>query len=420
MYIRPRVLFVLGVLWGDNGITSHLAMLAKGLIKQGWEVALASGLASGIDGANEQAIHAIQRIESEGVKHFFVPFPNLRLSPKNLTSAFQSLLRLDAIIRQFRPDIIHVHSLSVCPYVQVIQLLHRLPFISTCHLEPETDRLNVKFSTLAKQGFNTVFGNRVIAISSNLKDAFKRIMKVPEENIRLIYHGIENEYFRPPSFEERLKAREAFNLAPESKVVCHIGRLSLVKGHDVLIRAISILRSQGIDAIALCAGKGYGDEEDVIRLHAAQGGVSDLVHLLGFADTRQVLWASDVITLPSRREGFPLVIAEAMLCGVVPVRTPAAGAFDQIEDGVNGFIVPFDAPEALALLLKQLLQNNELRAQMSASAIESARQKFTADRMIKDTIALYEEVIDEENHLRQSKVFNWGESTVADSNVTKY
>jgi glycosyltransferase involved in cell wall biosynthesis len=382
-------------------------MLAKGLIKQGWEVALASGLASDIDGANEEAIHAIQRIESEGVKHFFVPFPNLHLSPKHLTSAFKSLLRLDAVIRQFRPDIIHVHSLSVCPYVQVIRLLHRLPFISTCHLEPATDLLNVKFSTLAKQGFNTIFGNRVIAISTNLKDAFEHTMKVPEENIKLIYHGIEDEYFRPPSLEERLKAREAFNLAPESKLVCHIGRLSLVKGHDVLIRAISILRSQGIDTIALCAGKGYGDEEDTIRSNAAQAGVSDLVHLLGFADTRQVLWASDVITLPSRREGFPLVIPEAMLCGVVPVRTPAAGAFDQIEDGVNGFIVPFDDPEALALRLRQLLENDNLRVQMSVAALESARLKFTADRMTKETIAVYEEVMNgRSSHLRESQAYS--------------
>lgn len=391
--VKPRVLLVLGVLWGDNGITWHLATLAKGLMKHGWEVALASSLASGIEGANEEATNAVKRFESYGVKHFFVPFPNLRLSPKNTASAFKSLLRLNAAICQFRPNVIHVHSLSVCPYVYLMQLWHKVPFVSTCHLEPATARVNFKLGAFASARFNGIFGNRVVAISSSLKDAFEQVMKVPEEKIRLVYHGIENDRFRHPLSEEYHKARETFALAPESKVVCHIGRLAPTKGHDVLIHAISILRSEGIDVTALCAGKSYGDEEDVVRAYAVEAGVSDLVHLLGFADARDVIWASDVITLPSRREGFPLVIPEAMLCGVVPVRTPAAGAFDQIEDGVDGFIVPFDDPEALALRLRQLLENEELRSQMSAAALESARQKFTVDRMIQDTMAVYKEVV---------------------------
>jgi glycosyltransferase involved in cell wall biosynthesis len=393
--IRRRVLFVPGVLWGDNGITTHLLTLAKGLMKYGWEVALASDLASSVEGAKEEATRAIQRFESYGVKHFFVPFAKPRLSPKNMASAFNCLLKLDAAIRQFRPDIIHVHSLSVCPYIQVMRFLHNIPFVSTSHLEPSIDRLEIKLGAWANEHFNNTFlGNRVIAVSSELKEAFQHILKVPEENIRLNYYGIENDNFRPPSPEERLKARKMFELAPNSKVICLIGRLDPVKGHDVLVRALSILRSQGIEAIALCAGIGYGIGENTVRAQATEEGVSDLVRLLGYTDTRQVLWASDVIALPSRREALPIVILEAMLCGIVPVRTPASGAFDQIEDGVNGFIVPFDDPEALALRLKQLFENDELRSQMSAAALESAQRKFTVDRMTKNMFAVYEEVID--------------------------
>ncbi len=398
-----RVLFVLGTLWGDNGITSHLVVLSKELKKQGWEIALAANLASDIEGAKEEATRAIEQFESQGVSFFLIPFPSLRLSSQNIVSAFKSLSKLDKAVRQFKPDVIHVHSLSMCPYVYIMRSLHKIPVISTCHLEPASDRLNVRLSKFVNGYLNLILGDRVIAISSEIKKVFERDLKVSQDRIRVIHHGIETEKFRPPHLSERLQARETFGLAPESKVICIIARLSsVVKGHDVLIRAISILRFQGIEAIVLCAGKGYGDEEDVIRAQASAVDVWDLVRLLGVADARQVLWASDVLVLPSRREGFGLVIAEAMLCGVVSIRTPAAGASDQIEDGINGYIVPFDDPEALALRLKQILEDDKLRAKMSIVALESAQQKFTAGRMVKNTISVYEEAMG--NHRKSMSI----------------
>jgi glycosyltransferase involved in cell wall biosynthesis len=275
----------------------------------------------------------------------------------------------------------------------LMRLSHHIPDILTCHLEPSNSRKNIFLARLANNYFRAIFGNRVIAISSDIKRAFEK-MNVPPENIRLIYHGVDNKHFRPPSSEERIKARELFGLSSQSKVICFVGRLDVeVKGHDVLIRAMSKLRSEGLEVIALCAGQGHGIGENMVQTLATEAGVFDLVHLLGFADTRQVLWASDVLTLPSRREGFPLVIPETMLCGTTPIRTPAAGAFDQIEDGINGFIIPFDDLETLALRLKQLFDDENLRGQMSAAAITTARQKFTVDRMISDTLGVYKEVM---------------------------
>lgn len=404
---KPRVLFILGVLWGENGITSHLLTLSKALIQQGYEVALATNLASSIEGAYEEAIRAVQKFEACGVQYFSVPFPTLRpTTPSSLTGALGALRSLDSIVRQFRPDVIHVHSLSVIPYIQVMQLLHHLPYVSTCHLEPQSSRFNVKLSNLVGKYFNQIFGDRLIAISSDLKYAFQNLMQIPEAKIQLIYHGIDSSYFYPPSSEEHSKARDLFSLNFDDKIICLIGRLSQVKGHSLLIQALAILKSQGVRVIALFAGKGYGDEEAEIRAQATQAGVWKQIRFLGLTDARQVLWASDVLTLPSQRqtEAFPLVIPEAMLCGVIPIRTPAAGAFDQIEDGINGFITPFDDAEALALRLKQLLENQELRHQMSKAALEAAQKKFTLEQMIQKTIAVYKEVIKERNPAKYSKL----------------
>ena len=391
---RKRVLFVLGTLWGENGITTHLLTLARGLIKHGWDVALASSLADSVDGANEEANRAVEKFRARDIQVFLIPFPKLSLSTKSILQATHTIHQLNQVITHFQPTVIHIHSLSVCPYIHLIRLLHPIPFVSTCHVEPTQKRLGVRLGMLVGSHFKSLFGDRVIAVSSELKEAYRHVMQVPDENIRLIFHGIEHEQFRPPTSEERLNARESFGLASTDKVVCLIGRLSRTKGHRLLIEALSLLQAQHLPVVALCAGKGYANEKEVVQLQAKQAGVLEALHLLDFVDTRQVLWASDVIVLPSSQhsEAFALVIAEAMFCGVVPVRTPAAGAVDQIDDGINGYIVPFQDSKVLASRLQQILQNNELKDSLATAAIETANQKFTVDRMVEDTIATYNEI----------------------------
>jgi glycosyltransferase involved in cell wall biosynthesis len=399
MRVKPRVLFVVRFLRGYEGIAMGLVTLAQGLIESGWEVALASAMPKPTE-THGKFTRRSDWFESYGIQYFHVPFPDLRTSPGNVIGVVQSLLKLSTAISQFHPDVINIHSLSVCPYIHAMRLVHKFPFVSTARIEPVSSRLSVKLGAWANRRFSNFLGDRFIAISTEIKNVYQYTLKVPEENIRLICHGANHEFFRPPSAEERFEARKAFQLDPKSKVVCLIGRLHPIKGHSLLFRAISILRSEGINPIVLCAGT--GEWEDLIRLQATEAGVGDLVRLLGFVDARQVLWASDILTLPSQREGFGWVIPEAMLCGVVPIRTPAAGAFDQIEDGINGFVVPFDDPQALALRLVQVLENEKLRSQMSVAAINTARQKFTADRMTRDTICVYDELIatGQQPHLR--------------------
>jgi glycosyltransferase involved in cell wall biosynthesis len=156
---------------------------------------------------------------------------------------------------------------------------------------------------------------------------------------------------------------------------------------------VAKLKSQDINVTVLCAGTGSAFQ-DAIRAKPQTLGIADAVRFLGFTDPRTVLWASDILVLPSRREGFALVVAEAMLCSVIPIRTPAAGVTDQIEHGQNGFVIPFDDGQALADRLKEIFANGELRTNMVAAAIDTGQRKFTAERMTNDTIAVYEEVLD--------------------------
>ncbi|ARA93333.1 hypothetical protein AWN76_009270 [Rhodothermaceae bacterium RA] len=122
---------------------------------------------------------------------------------------------------------------------------------------------------------------------------------------------------------------------------------------------------------------------------ARRHGVADQVHFPGFTDARTALWAADVLVLPSRREGLPMAVVEAMHCGVVPVRTPAGGHHEQIRDGVTGFLVPFDDAAALTDRLAPLLTDEALRDRMARAARQHALAHFTVDAMTRRTLQLY-------------------------------
>ena len=392
----PAVLIILGALWGDNGITAHLMTLSQCLISVGCKVGLATSIASTQSDVKEEASRAIERFQKIGVEYFSIPFPLGGNTMQKSKQVFSSIYNLDKVLREFKPDVLHVHSLATCPILYPLRVFHDIPVVSSCHLEPDPDdlRFGIKFAAFVnKYLVRNFLGDRLIAVSLDLKEAFINLMSVPKSNVRIIHHGMDTKYFRVPVLEERRAARRVYGLSDSSMVICLLGRLSYVKGHDVLIQAIQILKSRGLEVIALCAGKGYGQEAEELQAEIEKAGVSHLIKLLGFTDTRQVLWASDVKVLPSRREAAPLVIQEAMLCGVVPIRTPASGARDQIQDGIDGFVIPFDDATALADRLQTLFENPTLRHQMAIQAYESAQQKFTSLKMTEKMLAVYSEVI---------------------------
>jgi glycosyltransferase involved in cell wall biosynthesis len=108
-----------------------------------------------------------------------------------------------------------------------------------------------------------------------------------------------------------------------------------------------------------------------------------------------VLWASDVLVLPSQKgtEAFPLVILEAMLCGVIPIRTPASGAEDQISQGINGFIIPFGDATSLAQKLESVFSDPHMLSRMADASVSFGIKHFTLDNMLEKSVRLYKEML---------------------------
>jgi glycosyltransferase involved in cell wall biosynthesis len=324
--------------------------------------------------------------EALGIPYYYVPFPDGQRPDRRPLDALRAVKALTEAVTAFRPDVLHLHSFSLFPYAWMMRALTGTPILSTIHFNLDPHRAGVR-ALGALNALVRVVPDGLIALSREQEEQFQTMLHAPADRIFRVPHGIDATHFRPPTRTERTAARATFGLASDARAVALIGRLDALKGHDVLIRAMGHLRDRGLTGTVLLAGTGAGEPE-IRRLVEAEG-LTSSVQFLGFADSREVLWASDVSVLPSRREAFGLVPVESMLCGVVPIRTPTSGARDQIIDGKTGFITPFDDAEALADRLGLLLADPARRAHMSAAALDRARAHFTADAMITRTLAVY-------------------------------
>jgi glycosyltransferase involved in cell wall biosynthesis len=170
-------------------------------------------------------------------------------------------------------------------------------------------------------------------------------------------------------------------------VIGAIGRLDRQKGFDVLLRALAELPGTGLVLV------GDGPERDPLQRLAGELDLAGRVEFQGWhEDARRQLTGFDVFVLPSRFEGFPLAIIEAMLARLPVVATPVGSVPESVLDGVTGRLVAPEDPGALALALRQLLADAGLRERMGAAGREHALN-FTLGPMARAYEALYEEVL---------------------------
>lgn len=365
-----------------GGIEPHLMALGSGLQSAGWQVAIASSRPEISDA------RSIDWFTSRGFRHYEISFPGPDLSLDIVNKSVRSAMQFGSVIADFCPDVIHVHYRATSIYAYFAQLLAGIPAVSTLHIVP------IPSSWLYRKV--SFWGKRTIAISSESRDYLKNTFKLRDSQIRLIHHGVDAEHYRPPTRSERESARATLGVQSEPIVIAMLARMSEEKGHDILLNALAQLKEKGHRIAALLAGVSISGDtswRETMMKMALDLGIADQVHFLGFTDARQVLWASDIAVLPSRREGFPLAVIEAMLSGLVPLRTAAAGAYDQIEDGKTGFIVPVDDSSLLAQRLLLLLENEKRRQTMALAARAAALSRFSVDRMVTQTSDLYNEVL---------------------------
>ena len=219
----------------------------------------------------------------------------------------------------------------------------------------------------------------------------KKIVVVPP--------GVDLSHFYPIPVDE---AKEFIGVPPCDQVLLYVGRIEPLKGIDILIEALAIVHRRGFNVcLSVIGGNPEGDEEtpdaEMTRLQAMreQYGLTDLIAFIGkrSQDTLPYYYSAAVaVVIPSHYESFGMVALEAMACGTPVVASHVGGLAFLVQDGVTGYTVPVDEPQALADRLITLLQNQDLRARMGSQAASFAKQ-YGWENISARILQLYEEVI---------------------------
>jgi glycosyltransferase involved in cell wall biosynthesis len=170
------------------------------------------------------------------------------------------------------------------------------------------------------------------------------------------------------------------------------GRLEEQKGHDVLLDALVPLLRIGLDFTLAVAGD--GSRRGWLEQRALSLGLSPRVQFVGqLDDVGGLLAAADGVILPSRWEGLPLVLLEAMARGRPIVATAVGGVADAIEDGVTGTLVPANDVDALAAALEALHRRADRAWRLGHAAAELARARFSWHAVVDEFESVYDEVL---------------------------
>jgi L-malate glycosyltransferase len=229
----------------------------------------------------------------------------------------------------------------------------------------------------------------IIAVSSKtegqaIQEGIKR------ENIVVIQNGIE-----PVSLEavNRPGVRKETGMGPADIFLVSVGRLVYQKAHQVLVSAMPlVLKEFPHVKLGIC---GDGILRPQLESQIEELGLSQNVKLLGkWENVARFLSIADIFVLPSRWEGLPIALLEAMSVGLPVVATTVEGVDEVIVDGEHGILVPVEDVNALAQAILQLLREPETRKKMGSASQARVQELYSIDRMAGRYLTLMFEKLD--------------------------
>jgi glycosyltransferase involved in cell wall biosynthesis len=188
-------------------------------------------------------------------------------------------------------------------------------------------------------------------------------------------------------------------LPPHSNAltILFLGRLGERKGVPVLLEAAEMLKNQGCLFRLLLGGDG---DVGLYLADADRRGLSDSIEYLGWVSGEKkahLLNTADIFVLPSRSEGFPVSVVEAMASGLAIVSTTIPGIVDAVTHKQEALLVPPGDANALAEALRTLISERALRLQLGAAAKQRFLDHFTIQRTVEKLCGIYRQVKDDSN-----------------------
>ncbi len=372
-----RVTCVLASTAGGTG--RHAAMLATGCAARGMTVTVAGPAVLFRGGDPPQGLLPQAWRTARGSSLRYAPL-DIAGRPRPAHDA-AAVLRLRMLLARWQPDVVHAHGLRAAAVTSLALAASARPrpaLLVTVHNAAPGGAL----PGAVYRGLERFAARRADAVLCASADLAGRMRRAGAREVGLAV--VAAPAATAPSAEAVGKARADIG-ASGHKVVLAVGRLAPQKGFDVLVDAASRLSGQDLAPVLAIAGQGPLD-----RALAARARVSgaDVRFLGARTDVPALLAAADVVAVPSRWEGQPLIVAEALRAGR-PVVASRAGGIPAMTGEDAALLVQPDDPGALADAIRAVLDDPGLARRLGAAAAARARDLPSAADAVDAAATVY-------------------------------
>lgn len=293
------------------------------------------------------------------------------------------LWTLRRTLRRARLDVAHVNATMATNnrWALAAAVASGLPVVVTLHLRHEIPLRAQR--VLLRRAYSRVAA--AVAVSQEVAEQLTGHLAVPSERVRLIANGVDVR----DADEQESRPRGATTPPGGDERTVRIGavgRLQSQKGFDLLIEATARLVGAGCRVEVVIGGE--GPEEAILRGRARALDVP--VTFAGHVEVAPFLAGIDVFCLPSRWEGLPFVLLEAMMSGRPCVATAVGDVVGAVGD--TALVVPPGDVVALAGALERLVRDPVERRDLGRAAARRAREHHSSERMVAETVGVYREV----------------------------
>ena len=351
-----------------GGIFRHIMDLANGQADRGHEVGIIADSLTGGDRAEAALAEIAPRLKL-GVHRLAIrrePFPTDVL-------VWAHFMRL---IRRLKPDVLHGHGAKAGAFIRLKPRSQDTIRVYT----PHGGSLHYPLNTLKGALYSRL--ERALMNSTDLflfesafaRDTYQRTIGIPSGLVRCVFNGVTADEFDPVA-----KAADATD-------VVYVGEFRQIKGADLLIEAVALLRKQGRPVTLTLAGD--GEELDALKAQIQKLGLGEAVRFIGHVKARYGFSKGDLLVVPSRGDSMPYVVIEAAAAGI-PMVAARVGGIPEIFGTLDEALFAPNIVGAMADAIEAALDDPEAALERAKSLRERIFLHFSQKAMVEGVLAGY-------------------------------
>ena len=376
---RPRIMLVTRSAH-IGGVEEHVYQLALYLIKRHYSV--------------------LWVVLSGDINKYYRQTPSLHfiilndLSGQSFTS-FLLLGKIFKIVWRFKPRIVHLHGIRPMLLFSLIPFPLKVRRVSTVHasyllMAMDSAGKTIYWKCLVSKIFHVfscLRSDQIIVISKFIAQEVQQLVyPFLLHNIHVVYNGVDCS-----SNKSRLPENVAVTFHANELQVVFVGRLEVNKGVDTIIRAMADLDSS---VKVRCHLLGDGYQRQQFELLSVAEEVNDRIHFWGnIPEAGKLLYAFDVLVLPSFIEGMGIAALEAMAAGLPVVASRVGGIPEAVLDGITGYLIAPGDFKDLAHRLSLLCSQKEKCEQFGRTGFQRAKKTFNRSMQLNKIVTIYNIVL---------------------------